>query len=166
MGEDMAGGSVERSESNGFFGPGQGGASMQNQQASRGFGMLGPGDGALPLDPAGSDGSRYYTIQRVNGNGGNGKGDGTAGPHKHTLQESDRVKKNSIARHFLKLEKVKKKTQVRVFLRAASVFGTCGRGFQTATQTTYAGMHVISLRHRSNIKAFPPMSYNNGQLAF
>ncbi|MCJ1269220.1 hypothetical protein MMC22_009109 [Lobaria immixta] len=111
MNEDMGGSSVERSESNSYFGPGQAGASMQNQPPSRGFGMLGSGDGGIPLDPAGSDGSRYYTIQRVNGNGGNGKGDGTAGPHKHTLQESDRVKKNSIARHFLKLEKVKKKTQ-------------------------------------------------------
>lgn len=120
MGEEMAGSSVERSESDNFFAPGQPGASMQNQQPSR-FGMLGSSDGGIPVDPAGSDGSRYYTIQRVNGNGGNGKGDGTAGPHKHTLQESDRVKKNSIARHFLKLEKVKKKTQVRVFLRAASV---------------------------------------------
>lgn len=161
MNEDMGGSSVERSESNNYFGPGQAGASMQNQPPSRGFGMLGSGDGGIPLDPAGSDGSRYYTIQRVNGNGGNGKGDGTAGPHKHTLQESDRVKKNSIARHFLKLEKVKKKTQVRVFLRAASVFGIFERGFQTATQTTYAGMHVITPRHRSNIRIFLACSNNN-----
>lgn len=161
MTEDMGGGSVERSESNNFFASGQPGASMQNQQPSRGFGMLGSSDGVIPLDPAGSDGSRYYTIQRVNGNGGNGKGDGTAGPHKHTLQESDRVKKNSIARHFLKLEKVKKKTQVRVFLRAASVFGICERGFQTATQTTYAGMHVIPPHHRWNIKIFLQFCHNN-----
>lgn len=166
MGEDMAGSSVERSESNNFFAPGQPGASMQNQQPSRGFGMLGSSDGGIPVDPAGSDGSRYYTIQRVNGNGGNGKGDGTAGPHKHSLQESDRVKKNSIARHFLKLEKVKKKTQVRVFLRAASVFGICERGFQTATQTTYAGMHVIPPRHRSNIEISLPFTHNNLQLAY
>ncbi|MCJ1470792.1 hypothetical protein MMC07_009439 [Pseudocyphellaria aurata] len=111
MGEDMGGSQVERSESNNFYVPGQPGASMQNQP-SRGFGMLGSNDNDIALEPAGSDGSRYYTIQRVNGNGGNGKGDGTAGPHKHSLQESDRVKKNSIARHFLKLEKVKKKTQI------------------------------------------------------
>lgn len=68
-----------------------------------------------PLDRnslPGSHGERYYTIQRVNGNGANGKGDGVAGPHKHTLEESDRVKKNSIQRHFLKEEKEKKKSQV------------------------------------------------------
>lgn len=46
----------------------------------------------------GAHGARYFTIQRVNGNGGNGKGDGVAGPHKHTLAESDKVKKNSVVR--------------------------------------------------------------------
>lgn len=125
---------AEASGSNNYFAPGQPGASMQTQQASGAFGLLGPNDNNS-LDPPGSDGSRYYTIQRVNGNGGNGKGDGTAGPHKHTLQESDRVKKNSIARHFLKVEKVRKKTQVSVSLRAASVFVICKRGFQPTTRT-------------------------------
>ncbi|KAH7414140.1 glutathione S-transferase [Phaeosphaeria sp. MPI-PUGE-AT-0046c] len=48
---------------------------------------------------------KFYTFQRVNGNGGNGKGDGVAGPHKHTLEESDRVKKNSVVRWFAKCEK-------------------------------------------------------------
>lgn len=55
---------------------------------------------------------KYYTIQRVNGNGGNGKGDGVAGPHKHTLEESDRVKKNSVIRWLMKHEKERKKGQV------------------------------------------------------
>ncbi|KAF2471956.1 uncharacterized protein BDR25DRAFT_302783 [Lindgomyces ingoldianus] len=56
-------------------------------------------------------GKKFYTIQRVNGNGGNGKGDGVAGPHKHTLDESDRVKKNSVIRWVMKGEKDKKKVQ-------------------------------------------------------
>lgn len=60
---------------------------------------------------------KFYTFQRVNGNGGNGKGDGIAGPHKHTLEESDRVKKNSVIRWQMKLDKDdKKKSQVRVLL--------------------------------------------------
>ena len=59
---------------------------------------------------------KFYTLQRVNGNGGNGKGDGVAGPHKHTLEESDRVKKNSVQRWMMKNEREKKKSQVRVFL--------------------------------------------------
>ncbi|KAF1953288.1 hypothetical protein CC80DRAFT_494583 [Byssothecium circinans] len=53
---------------------------------------------------------KFYTIQRVNGNGGNGKGDGVAGPHKHTLELSDTVKKNSVQRWLMKNEREKKKT--------------------------------------------------------
>ena len=70
---------------------------------------------------------KFYTFQRVNGNGGNGKGDGVAGPHKHTLEESDRVKKNSVIRWQMKLDKDdKKKSQARVFLSfcAAPYFPT------------------------------------------
>lgn len=51
-----------------------------------------------PRPHPGLNGARYFTIQRVNGNGGNGKGDGVAGPHKHTLADSDKVKKNSVVR--------------------------------------------------------------------
>lgn len=61
----------------------------------------------------GATGQRYYTIQRVNGNGGNGKGDGVPGPHKHDLEESDRVKKNTVQRFMMKQDKEDKKTQVR-----------------------------------------------------
>ncbi len=111
MGEELGGTGVDGPASTNFFAPGQPGALMQNPQHSQAFGLLGPNSSGSPVDPPGSDGGRYYTIQRVNGNGGNGK-DSTAGPHKHTLQESDRVKKNSISRYFLKVEKVKKKTQV------------------------------------------------------
>ncbi|KAJ4296472.1 hypothetical protein N0V90_006517 [Kalmusia sp. IMI 367209] len=78
------------------------------------------GGGAWPMPPGmnmrqASGGnarpSKFYTIQRVNGNGGNGKGDGVAGPHKHTLEESDRVKKNSVQRWLMKNEREKKKAQ-------------------------------------------------------
>jgi len=66
----------------------------------------------LPRTPP----KKYYTFQRVNGNGGNGKGDGVAGPHKHTLEESDRVKKNSVLRWLAKCEKDdRKKSQVSLF---------------------------------------------------
>lgn len=119
--EELEGAGTEPPVCTNFFAPGQPGALMQNQQQqSQTFGAIGPNSGRIPADPPGSDGSRYYTVQRVNGNGGNGK-DGTAGPHKHTLQESDRVKKNSIARHFLKIEKVKKKTQVGSLLFSARI---------------------------------------------
>ena len=59
-------------------------------------------------------GQRLWTIQRVNGNGGNGKGDGVAGPHKHTLAKSDEIKRNSVQRLLAKQEKETKKSQVRL----------------------------------------------------
>ncbi|KAJ9647863.1 hypothetical protein H2199_001639 [Coniosporium tulheliwenetii] len=54
---------------------------------------------------------KIFTIQRVNGNGQNGKGDGVPGAHKHTLEYSDSVKKNSVIRWMLQTEKEKKKSQ-------------------------------------------------------
>lgn len=68
---------------------------------------------------------KFYTLQRVNGNGGNGKGDGVAGPHKHTLEESDRVKKNSVQRWLMKNEREKKKTQVCLPLMLSALFRLC-----------------------------------------
>lgn len=81
---------------------------MQQQQQ---FGMPMVQNGINSNHP-GATGERFYTIQRVNGNGGNGKGDGVAGPHKHGLAESDRVKKNSVQRFMMKKDKEEKKTQV------------------------------------------------------
>ena len=97
------------------------------------FGMLALSESPRPDQP-GSKGERYYTIQRVNGNGGNGKGDGVAGPHKHTLEESDRVKKNSIQRHFLKEEKQMKKSQViTIHIFLASSIPVASEVVQAAT---------------------------------
>lgn len=59
-----------------------------------------------------SAGRRFWTIQRVNGNGGNGKGDGVAGPHRHTLERSDDIKKSSVQRLVATRLKEGKKTQV------------------------------------------------------
>ncbi|KAL2207357.1 hypothetical protein CC79DRAFT_1273288 [Sarocladium strictum] len=61
---------------------------------------------------AGFSGEKFWTVQRVNGNGGNGKGDGVAGPHKHTLERSDEIKKNTVQRLLAKKEKEIKKQQV------------------------------------------------------
>ena len=84
---------------------------LQGSQQAGGFAVMTPMNENISSLP-GSNGERFFTIQRVNGNGGNGKGDGVAGPHKHTLQESDRVKKNSVQRQLLKQEKETKKMQV------------------------------------------------------
>lgn len=110
LGEENRSG-AEGQSNNQFFPPGNQRNFIQPQNP-RAYSMLGPSQEDISLEQPGTDGRKYYTIQRVNGNGANGKGDGTAGPHKHTLEDSDRVKKNSIHRHFLREEKVKKKTQV------------------------------------------------------
>lgn len=95
-------------QGNNFFGGGQPMPGVHQQSQ---FNM--PMINNIPPTHPGATGQRYYTIQRVNGNGGNGKGDGVAGPHKHGLAESDRVKKNSVQRFLMKKDKEEKKTQVR-----------------------------------------------------
>jgi hypothetical protein len=83
---------------------------------------------ALPQGHPGADGKRWYTIQRVKGNPGGGAVRGTADPdddeadqslidsstrdHKHTLEDSDRIKKNSVQRWMMKEEKEKKRLSV------------------------------------------------------
>ncbi|KAI8629099.1 hypothetical protein F5Y19DRAFT_475660 [Xylariaceae sp. FL1651] len=66
----------------------------------------------VPRTPDGQiAGKKYWTIQRVNGNGGNGKGDGVPGPHKHTLEKSDEIKKSTVQRYLAAQEKEAKKVQ-------------------------------------------------------
>ncbi|MCJ1403593.1 hypothetical protein MMC11_006816 [Xylographa trunciseda] len=98
-------------QSGGSFGQGEHlRPALEGSSRVGGFGVMAPINENISSLP-GSNGERFFTIQRVNGNGGNGKGDGVAGPHKHTLQESDRVKKNSVQRQLLKEEKETKKIQ-------------------------------------------------------
>ena len=59
---------------------------------------------------------RYYVIQRVNGNGANGKEMASSDGHRHTIDDSDKIKKNSIHRFFLKEEKERRKSQVRRYV--------------------------------------------------
>ena len=97
---------VETPANDNPFAPGR---PSPNQQNSQPLGVLRSNDQS---SEPGHDGARYYTIQRVNGNGANGKGDGTAGSHKHTIEESDKVKKSSIHRYFIKQEKERRKSLV------------------------------------------------------
>ncbi|PGG99406.1 hypothetical protein GX51_06340 [Blastomyces parvus] len=84
----------------------------QPSQLQYPFGVLAPST-TLPEGHPGAAGARYYTIQRVNGNGANGRADGIGGPHRHSLEESDRIKKNSVQRHLLKQEKERKKVMAQ-----------------------------------------------------
>ncbi|KAI1268811.1 hypothetical protein F5Y18DRAFT_372570 [Xylariaceae sp. FL1019] len=76
------------------------------------FQTLHPFPDGTPRSPDGFiAGEKYWTIQRVNGNGGNGKGDGIPGPHKHTLEKSDEIKKSTVQRILAAQEKEAKKNQ-------------------------------------------------------
>ena len=106
-------------------------------------------DGMQP----GADGARYYTIQRVNGNGANGKGDGTVGGHRHSMEDSDKIKKNSIHRHFLKEDKERRKSHVSncSFLQTPTTsYSAQSRGFEKlqAARSTCLYSRMLQLRHR------------------
>ncbi|RJE22901.1 Glutathione transferase [Aspergillus sclerotialis] len=80
---------------------------------ARPFGVLVPNPALSDAGHQGGSGGKYFTIQRVNGNGANGKNDGIgSGGHKHTLEESDRVKKNSVQRFLLKEAQERKKAGI------------------------------------------------------
>ncbi|KAL9604484.1 MAG: hypothetical protein Q9219_000449 [cf. Caloplaca sp. 3 TL-2023] len=104
-----------------FFSSTQSSNPPQSQKQQRQFPFISPNDGTMTIDGTlrfnntAGDSARFYTIQRVNGNGANGKGDGTAGPHKHSLEDSDKIKKNSVLRHMLKEEKERKKSELKGF---------------------------------------------------
>ena len=90
---------------------GQANGTDLTSQDVQAFGMIGQ-NGGIGLNSLLPNTGKRYVIQRVNGNGGNGKGDGVGGPHRHTLEDSDKIKKNSVIRWAIKNEKEKKKTQV------------------------------------------------------
>ncbi|KAK8167000.1 putative glutathione transferase [Phyllosticta citrichinensis] len=78
-----------------------------------GTGGLGPQSQQWPFAPMMNTSpyhGKIFTIQRVNGNGANGKVDGHPGPHRHTLQDSDRIKKSSVERWMREQEKAKKRS--------------------------------------------------------
>ncbi|KAF2003307.1 hypothetical protein P154DRAFT_429039 [Amniculicola lignicola CBS 123094] len=82
---------------------------VATQQHLNAWGMANMAPDMAVAQAPGVPAKKIYTIQRVNGNGGNGKGDGVAGPHKHSLEDSDKVKKNSVIRWMMKKEKATKK---------------------------------------------------------
>ncbi|RMZ80310.1 hypothetical protein DV738_g2809, partial [Chaetothyriales sp. CBS 135597] len=84
------------------------------------FGLLGPARRFPPGHP-GANGKKWYTIQRVNNvsDGGEADPDTDGHPldHKHNLEESDRIKKNSVERWQLQQEKEKRQSLKGVQVR-------------------------------------------------
>ena len=76
-----------------------------------------------PKGHPGADGKKWYTIQRVNVGGkkddedgededdGGEEGERRSLDHTHTLEESDRIKKNSVQRQMMKEEKDRKNSK-------------------------------------------------------
>lgn len=103
--------------------------SMFPLQGNNAFNVLSiPRGSSLPEDHPGANGRRYFTIQRINGTGAQGSGLGCG--HQHTLEDSDRVKKNSVQRILLKEDKERKKSVVRfsllILLEAHPCMGKTG----------------------------------------
>lgn len=89
------------------------------------FGVLAPSP-TLPPGHPGATGARYYTIQMVNGNnpGADPNSPADSGPacmHKHSLADSDKIKKNSVQRHFLKEEKEAKRMSGNPLMKSSTL---------------------------------------------
>jgi hypothetical protein len=64
---------------------------------------------------------RFYTLQRVNGTGATAK-EGECAGHRHTLADSDAIKKNSVIRSLTMVEKEKKKPVAKVKEPVRTIF--------------------------------------------
>ncbi|OGM49110.1 glutathione transferase [Aspergillus bombycis] len=120
------------------------------------FGVLTPNP-PLPEGHPGANGQRFFTIQRVNGNGANGKNDGVSGGHRHTLEESDRVKKNSVQRYLLKEAREKKKAHSfypRSLIQPAQKVRTMSTQNQPPQKTYHTkatGLAAATVLNRSSV---------------
>lgn len=113
--------------------------SMFPLQGNNAFSVLSAPNSSLPENHPGANGKRYFTIQRVNGTGAQGQGQGCG--HQHTLEDSDRVKKNSVQRILLKEDKERKKMMVCLPLLlfvpgcTACMYGQAGVGLASPRRT-------------------------------
>lgn len=84
---------------------------QRKDQTDSTFGILEPAQSYPPGHP-GYGGRKWYMVQRVNGNDKDGdEEDGQDLDHKHTLEESDRIKKNSVQRWIATKDKERKKAK-------------------------------------------------------
>ncbi|KAK1149428.1 hypothetical protein N8T08_006651 [Aspergillus melleus] len=124
------------------------GVEQSSSQDNQPFGVLTPNP-PLPEGHPGANGQRFFTVQRVNGNGANGKNDGVGGGHRHSLEESDRVKKNSVQRYLLKEAKEQKKATARTMStpnqQSQRTYHTKATGQAAVTAAEHAGDHELKL---------------------
>ncbi|GFF23101.1 glutathione S-transferase U9 [Aspergillus lentulus] len=125
-------------------------SALGQRRDSQPFGVLTPNP-TLPEGHPGANGERFFTIQRVNGNGANGKNDGVGGGHRHTLEESDRVKKNSVQRYLLKEAKEKKKA---IATRTMPSQSEAQQKTYHTKATGLAALTAINHSHEAEFKLF------------
>jgi len=115
LGADANGGGINDGQANDFTFSldGSGPVNSKPDNADLPFGLLELTQ-KYPDDHPGTGGRRWYMVQRVSGND---RDTDTTGDHdldhKHTLEESDRIKKNSVQRWVTAREKEKKKKNTK-----------------------------------------------------
>jgi glutathione S-transferase len=118
-----------------------------------------------PRGHPGADGKKWYTIQRVNGSANSGgkkpdeldddldeMGDPKNLDHKHSLEDSDRIKKNSVQRYLLKEEKERRASK-KPRIDSSHILATPNTfGAQQATTRNIPSAYLASGPASSTIK--------------
>ncbi|OOQ91024.1 glutathione transferase [Penicillium brasilianum] len=117
--------------------------SMFPLQGSNAFSVLSAPSSNLPGDHPGATGKRYFTIQRVNGTGAQGQGLGCG--HQHTIEDSDRVKKNSVQRILLKEDKERKKNTQNRNMSDQKSYHTKATGLAAVTAAQHTAESRLKL---------------------
>ncbi|KAE9981170.1 hypothetical protein EG328_011846 [Venturia inaequalis] len=86
---------------------------------------------------------RFYTLQRVNGTGPSGREEG-GGPHRHGIEDSDKIKKNSVERWMARSGKEVPKRKAPVVLEKKS-YHTKATGAALATVKKHSKEHSLKL---------------------
>lgn len=107
-----------------------------DENADSTFGVLEPAQNYPPGHP-GYGGKKWYMVQRVNGTEREGEDPEERDlDHKHTIEDSDRIKKNSVQRWLLAKEKERKKAAKS---EATQALGSGDEGEDTSGTTPSSG---------------------------
>ena len=139
------------------------GNQQTNDQSDSTFGVLEPAQNYPPGHP-GYGGKKWYMVQRVSGNEKDGEEpDDKDLDHKHTLEESDRIKKNSVQRWLLGKEKEKKKAAKADKAAQASNTDDDDNGDSTPSSVPSSRLHATGFALQTLYSHSTP---TNNQLTF
>ena len=123
---------------------------------------LGQGQGENAGRANGKAGGKTYEISMVSGTDPNNFIGTLFSAHEHTLEDSDRIKKNSVIRHFMALEKEVKEQSVSLesLFPLSCVFGSflglleAARSRNSKQRNAARGLHVINA-HPPHLDSMP-----------